>query len=327
MLVTGGAGYIGSVLVPRLLESGRNVTVLDALWFDREAPQDTDRLTFVRGDIRDAGLVERVLAEGFDAVIHLAAISNDPCSDLNEDATVAVNGHAVESLMTQAKKCGVRRFLYASSASVYGVREEPDVTEDLELDPITIYAKCKARGETVLNQLVGGEFVGCSVRAATVCGYSPRLRLDLTVNILTEHAVKNAKIRVFGGSQMRPNVHIDDLCRFYELLLGAPPATIQGQAFNVSHENATVLDIAKQVQAAANPQATIEVEPSNDPRSYHLCADRAREELGFETRLGIVDASRDVASALTDGRVPDSTELRYRNVKWMLEHKSAWEQP
>lgn len=324
VLVTGGAGYIGSVLVPRLCESGASVTVFDALWFDRESPEESRELRFVRGDIRDEEAIDRVLEERFDAVIHLAAISNDPCSDLDEAATIAVNDHAVEHLMKRAKAQGVRRFLYASSASVYGVREEPDVTEDLELRPITIYAKCKARGEQVLNGLVDENFVGCSVRAATVCGYSPRLRLDLTVNILTEHAVRKGKIRVFGGEQMRPNVHILDLCRFYEMLLSAETTKIRGKAFNVSHQNATVRDIAEKVREAANASAAIEVEPSNDPRSYHLCADRARDELGFTTQLGISEASREVADALANGRVPDPDALRYRNVRWMLENKTVW---
>ena len=329
ILVTGGAGYNGSILVPELVEDGYEVTVLDSFWFDQDPDQHpVAHVTRIREDIRNHSSVTRVLENGgFEAVIHLAAISNDPCSDLDESVTRDVNLAATAHLMTESKRSGVRRFLYASSASVYGVREEPDVTEDLELAPITVYAECKAKGEDALNALVDDTFVGVSVRAATVCGYSPRLRLDLTVNILTDHALRNGRIRVFGGDQMRPNVHIKDLTRFYRELLRAPADRVAGEAFNVCHENATVFEIANLVRDDANRDAEIVREPSNDPRSYHLCARKIERVLGFKTKCGIADAARELKDAYEEGLVPDPDSPRYRNVRWMLENRPIWSSP
>ncbi|MBW2379106.1 MAG: NAD-dependent epimerase/dehydratase family protein, partial [Deltaproteobacteria bacterium] len=198
LLVTGGAGYIGAVLVPELLEEGHHVTVFDAFLYGTDPSSDPivhPRCERIRGDIRDFASLDAVLEQGgFDAVIHLAAISNDPSSELDHEVTESVNLRAVDHLMRASKKYGVTRFLYASSASVYGIKEDDDVTEELSLDPITIYAKCKAEGEKILNSLVDDSFVGVSVRSATVCGYSPRLRLDLTINLLTDQGLTDKRI-------------------------------------------------------------------------------------------------------------------------------------
>jgi nucleoside-diphosphate-sugar epimerase len=216
ILVTGGAGYIGSVLVPQLLQQGERVTVLDVFFYGHDTLPDSPDLTRVDLDLRDHAGVDALLAgERFDAVIHLAAISNDPSSDLDPELTRQVNLDGTRALMESAQRHGVGRFLYASSASVYGIKEVPDVTEDLDLEPITIYAKYKAEGEAILNALTSPDFVGVSVRAATVCGWSPRLRLDLTINILTLSALTRGEITVFGGQQMRPNIHVQDLALFY----------------------------------------------------------------------------------------------------------------
>ena len=232
LLVTGGAGYIGAVLVPELLDEGHHVTVFDAFLYGTDPSSDPvvhERCAKIHGDIRDFAAVDAALEEGgFDSVIHLAAISNDPSSELDHRVTESVNLRAVDHLMRASKRFGVRRFLYASSASVYGIKDDENVTEELSLDPITIYAKCKAEGEKILKSLVDESFVGVSVRSATVCGYSPRLRLDLTINLLTDQALTDGRIRVFGGSQMRPNVHILDLTAFYRMLLTAPAEKITG---------------------------------------------------------------------------------------------------
>jgi nucleoside-diphosphate-sugar epimerase len=218
----------------------------------------------------------------------------------------------------------VRRFLYASSASVYGIKEVEDVTEELPLDPITIYAKCKAEGEKILNSLVDDSFVGVSVRSATVCGYSPRLRLDLTINLLTDQALTDHRIRVFGGAQMRPNVHILDLTAFYRMLLTAPADKISARAFNVSRENASVMALAEMIRDELDSSLPIDTVPSDDPRSYHLSADRARRELGFEPQHDLVTAVRELREAYRSGRVSDSRSSIYRNVAWMKARPELW---
>lgn len=328
VLVTGGAGYLGAVLVPKLLSDGHGVTVYDCFLFGDKPLASVaghERLTLIRGDIRDTSRMRKTLEPvGFDAVIHLAAISNDPSSDLDPELTRSVNRVALEEVMTAAKTFGVRRFLYASSASVYGIQDTPDVTEDLPLEPITLYARYKAEGEQVLWGLIGDDFVGVAVRAATVCGYSPRLRLDLTVNILTTHAVKNGRIRVFGGSQKRPNIHIEDLTDFYVALLDAPAEKVQGQAFNVCAENASVMSLAQRVQAIVEPRVPIEVEPTDDLRSYHLSGGKLRDVLGLVPRHGIDEAVRELAAAHRDGRIGDHERSIYRNVAFMKEHPEFW---
>ena len=328
LLVTGGAGYIGAVLVPELIDEGYDVTVLDAFLYGTDPEVDPmvhERCTKIRADIRDFDNVNAVLAaDEWDTVIHLAAISNDPSSELDPQVTESVNLDAVKHLMSSAKRHGVKRFLYASSASVYGVKGTENVTEDLPLDPITIYAKCKAEGETILNGLVDSDFVGVSVRSATVCGYSPRLRLDLTINLLTDQGLKDGRIRVFGGDQMRPNVHVRDLTAFYRTLITAPADKISGKAFNVSRENASVMALAEMIRDELDPSLPIDTVPSNDPRSYHLCADRAHQELGFEPRYALVAAVKELRDAYQTGKVPDSESEIYRNVAWMKARPEVW---
>jgi len=328
LLVTGGAGYIGSVLVPELLDDGHHVTVFDAYLYGTHPSSDPivhERCTRIHGDIRDFPAVDNTLAEGrFDGVIHLAAISNDPSSELDHGVTESVNLRAVDHLMRASKRSGVRRFLYASSASVYGIKDDENVTEELSLDPITIYAQCKAEGEKILESLVDDSFVGVSVRSATVCGYSPRLRLDLTINLLTDQALTDRRIRVFGGAQMRPNVHILDLSAFYRMLLMAPAKKITGRAFNMSRENASVMALAEMIRDELDSSLPIETVPTDDPRSYHLSADLARKELGFEPRHDLVSAVRELREAYGSGRVSDSRSDVYRNVAWMKARPELW---
>jgi nucleoside-diphosphate-sugar epimerase len=328
ILVTGGAGYIGAVLVPELIWDGYSVTVLDAFLYGTDPDTDPSvhaRCRRLRADIRDFDYVDSVLDEGrFDTIIHLAAISNDPSSALDPEVTRSVNLDAVDHLMHSAKRHGIKRFLYASSASVYGIKDTENVTEDLPLAPITIYAKCKAEGEAILNGLVDESFVGVSVRSATVCGYSPRLRLDLTINLLTDQGLTDQRIRVFGGAQMRPNVHVRDLSAFYRTLITAPGEKISGKAFNVNKENASVMALAEMIRDELDPSLPIDMVPSNDPRSYHLCADEARSLLDFEPRLDLVTAVKELKEAYRTGKVPDSQSSVYRNVAWMKEQPDVW---
>ncbi len=274
-------------------------------------------------------MVARVLRDGrFDAVIHLAAVSNDPCSFLDPILTREVNLLASADLIALAKEAGVPRFISASSASVYGIKETENVTEDLPLEPITIYAETKAATEKILRDAVDDRFCGVSVRAATVCGWAPRLRLDLTINILTYQALVKRQIRVFGGSQMRPNIHIEDLTDFYRFLLTANPSAIRGESFNVSKSNATVMDLAEMIRQEIDPATPIEIVPTEDNRSYHLSSERAKNQLGFVPMRPLSRAVADLRKAFDDGRVPDPDAPMYRNVDVMkarpdLAHWSA----
>jgi nucleoside-diphosphate-sugar epimerase len=324
ILVTGGAGYIGSVLVPKLLAEGHRVVVLDALWFgDRglQAVADSEGLEIVPGDLRDHEGVERLLRESSpEVVIHLAAVSNDPCSDIDAELTRSINLDATASLMRQAKRAGVRRFLNASSASVYGVKEELEVTEDLALEPQTLYARYKAETEAVLDDLVDESFCGFSLRSATVCGNSPRLRLDLTINILTYHAVTKGRIRVFGGAQYRPNVHIQDLTDLYARLVDTEPSLINGKALNVSTRNSSVLELAQMVRDQVSPDLPIDIVPTEDNRSYRLSTGRAERELGFAPAHELGEAVSELKRGFEDGSISAPDDYRYRNVEVMKRH-------
>ena len=216
IMITGGAGYVGARLVPKLIEDGYKVTVLDLYLYgdDVLASSRGDSLTEIKGDIRDIEAIKRSL-EGADAVIHLACISNDPSFELNPDLGKSINLDALEPMVAASKEAGVKRFVYASSSSVYGVKEEERVTEDLSLEPMTDYSKFKMMGETISLAAASDDFVVTCIRPATVCGYSPRQRLDVIVNLLSGHAHYNNSVKVFGGTQYRPNVHIDDMVDAY----------------------------------------------------------------------------------------------------------------
>ncbi len=246
LLVTGGAGYVGHVLTPRLLDSGYKVTVYDTLYFGCRLPNHPN-LRVLKGDIRDTARVSEAL-QGQDAVLHLACISNDASFELDENLSKTINYDCFEPLVIAAKEAGIRRFVYCSSSSVYGVSGSLQVTEEHPLVPLTLYNKFKGMCEPLLWKHMSDEFTAVTIRPATVCGYSPRTRLDLSVNILTNHAVNKGKITVFGGAQMRPNLHIEDMVDSYELILKAPPEKIQGQVFNIGFENHSIAAIAKMVQ-------------------------------------------------------------------------------
>ncbi len=329
VLVTGGAGYIGSILVPELLAEGHRVTVLDLLLFGT-APlasvANEPGLTIVKGDLRDPDVRARALSLRPDVVIHLAAISNDPSAELDPDVTKSVNGDATEAIMREAKLHGVGRFLYASSASIYGIKDTAEVTEDLPPDPLTLYARYKLQGEEKLTDLVADDFVGVSVRSATVCGDSPRLRLDLTINLLSDHALRLGRIRVFGGSQMRPNVHVRDLTAFYRLLLHADSESVNGQAFNVSLRNATVMDLAEMVADQLGGGIPVDVEPTDDVRSYHLSGRRAKDTLGYAPTFGLERAVVELADRYSGTMRPGAGDDWYRNVRWMNRHPELWRQ-
>jgi nucleoside-diphosphate-sugar epimerase len=324
VLVTGGAGYCGSRLVPQLLGRGYRVTVYDILYFgDRVLPTDHPDLTVVRGDIRDTAAFADAVA-GHDAVVSLACISNDASFELDERLSTSINLDAFEPMVKAAKAAGVQRFIYASSSSVYGVSDAPDVTEDHPLLPLTLYNKYKGMCEPVLNALGDDSFTVVTFRPATVCGYAPRLRLDLSVNILTNHAVTNNRITVFGGAQLRPNLHIQDYCDAVELLLTAPHDRVHRDVFNIGFQNMSIMDIATLVKGVVETEfpdkAPIDIvtTPSDDIRSYHINSDKVRRVLGFSPRFTIEDAVRELCQAFRDGKIPDSmADDWYYNIRTM----------
>jgi len=322
VLITGGAGYVGSSLVPRLLTAGHRVTVYDIMYFGSDhLPTDDPRLRVLEADIRDTATFRKA-CDGVDAVIHLACISNDPSFELDEGLSTSINYDCFEPMVVAAKEAGVRRFIYASTSSVYGVSDAPDVTEDHPLVPLTLYNKFKGLCEPLLFKHQSDDFTCVTIRPSTVCGYAPRLRLDLSVNILTNHAVNNRKITVFGGDQMRPNIHIEDMVDLYVLLLGLPKEAIAGETFNAGYRNMTIAEIAdvvrRVVMEAFPERGEIEIvrTPSDDKRSYHVNSDKIRRALGFEPRRSVEDAVRDLCAAFKAGRIPNSmTDDRYVNVR------------
>src|SRR3954452_3789335 len=280
VLVTGGTGYVGHVLVPRLLNEGYNVNSYDTMYFGCRLPNDT-RLRVINGDVRDTEKLRGAM-QGQDAVLHLACISNDASFELDENLSKTINYDCFEPLVLAAKDAKVRRFVYCSSSSVYGVSDSPDVTEDHPLVPLTLYNKFKGMCEPVLFKHQAPDFTCVTIRPATVCGYSPRMRLDLSVNILTNLAVNQGKITVFGGDQLRPNLHIKDMADAYVQMIEAPADKIAGETFNIGYQNLSIARIAEIVRDVVQQefpdrkQITIETTPSNDPRSYHINSEKIR---------------------------------------------------
>lgn len=328
VMVTGGAGYVGSSLIPKLLKNGYKVTVLDWYLYGENLfaeLKSNPNLTEIKGDIRNPADVKKAL-EGCDAVIHLACISNDPSFDLDPELGKTVNYDCFRPLMQAAYDAGVKRFIYASSSSVYGVKEELEVTEELSREPLTDYSKYKAMCEDVLEELRPAmpNMTCVTVRPATVCGYAPRLRLDLSVNILTNFAINKGYITVFGGNQQRPNIHVEDMTDAYLLMLATDAEKIDGKIFNIGFENHSIMDIAKMVRDVVGNNVEIRVEDTNDNRSYRVSSAKIQRELGFTPKRTIADAVRDLKAAFDAGKVPNSFEDdNYFNTKRMKTKKVA----
>jgi nucleoside-diphosphate-sugar epimerase len=320
VLVTGGAGYVGAVLVPKLLEKGYRVKVIDLYLFGEDVLNGVKghpRLQEVKGDIRDRALLERELP-GTEVIIHLACISNDPSYELDPQLAKSINYDAFLQLIEIAKHAAVRGLIYASSSSVYGIKAEPQVTEDLRLEPLTDYSKYKALGEEALLAAAADDFMVTIVRPSTVCGYSPRQRFDLTVNILTNHALNKGKITVFGGEQQRPNLHIQDMVDLYLFLLELPPEKIHRKIYNVGYQNYTVRQIAEMVRDTLGGEIPIETTPSDDIRSYHVSSRKIKEELGFEAKHTVPEAILDLQQAFRAGLLPHPLDdIRYYNIRTM----------
>lgn len=330
VLVTGGAGYVGSLLVPQLLAAGYLVTVYDIMYFgDHFLPKDHPGLKAVKGDIRDTAKLAGAL-RNCDAVISLACISNDASFELDEALSTSINLDAFEPMVIAAKKAGVKRFIYASSSSVYGVSDAPQVTEEHPLVPLTLYNKYKGMCEPLLFRHQSPDFLCVTIRPATLCGYAPRQRLDLSVNILTNHAVNNGRITVFGGAQKRPNLHIRDMTDLYELLLTAPAEKIAGQTFNAGFQNMSIMEIARTAKGVTEEvfpekgDIPIVTTPTDDIRSYHVNSDKIQRVLGFKPKHTIEDAIRDLCEAFRSGKLPGSLDdTFYFNVRRLKELKAA----
>ena len=321
VLVTGGAGYVGSVLVPKLLQANYGVRVLDLYIYGEhvlDSVKNHPNLEEIKGDIRDIKLLEEIMP-GCDSVLHLACISNDPSFELDPDLGKSINYDAFRPLVKISKDNGINRFIYASSSSVYGVKKEENVTEELSLEPLTDYSKYKALCEEILNQYQTPEFTTVIVRPATVCGYSPRLRLDLTVNILTNHAVNFGKITVFGGGQKRPNIHIEDITDLYIDLLSRSKDLVAAKVWNAGYENHRVREIAEIIRQVVDKEGVeITTTPTDDHRSYHISSDKIKRDLGFVPKHTIEDAVRDLVNAFHQGIIHNSMENSdYYNVKKM----------
>ena len=319
--VVGGAGYKGCVLVPKLLSEGYEVCVFDAMLYGADGLPEHPRLEVVAGDIRDIDSYAAAVA-GCDAVVNLACISNDPSFELDPALSREINYECFEPMVRATVEAGVSRYVYASTSSVYGVSDAPEVTEEHPLVPVSDYNRYKGMSEPHLLAHQSPTFTTVIVRPATVCGYSPRMRLDLTVNILTNHAVNKGAIMVFGGDQRRPNIHIEDVTDLYADLLTRPTGQIAGQTFNAGYENFTVRELAEQVKRVVEQEfperspISIETVPSDDPRSYHVSSRKIAEALGWRPRRTIEDAVRDICRAFSDGLLPDSlTDDRYINVR------------
>jgi nucleoside-diphosphate-sugar epimerase len=317
ILITGAAGYVGAVLVPKLLEDGYSVSALDLMIYGEDVLKEHKNLKKITGDIRDKELLQKEMI-GVDYVIHLACISNDPSFELNPDLGRSINLDAFRPLVEISKDCGVKRFIYASSSSVYGVKSESNVHEEMSLEPLTDYSMFKADCEKILNEYQSPEFTTITIRPATVCGYSPRQRLDVVVNILSNLAFHKREITVFGGDQLRPNIHINDMVDAYLLLLKAPVEKIAGEIFNAGYDNYTVLEIANAVKEVMGEDIRLVTSPTNDNRSYHVSSEKIEKILGFKAKHTIHDAVRDMKAAFEAGLLPNSLDdEKYFNIKRM----------
>ena len=317
ILITGGAGYVGAVLTPYLLNKGHKVTVIDLMIYGEEVLTKNPNLRVIKGDIRDKNLLEKELPN-HEIVIHLACISNDPSFELNPKLGRSINLDAFTPLVEIAKKKSVKRFIYASTSSVYGIKKEKDVDETMSLEPLTDYSKYKVDCEVILKKYKSENFTPIVIRPATVCGYSPRQRLDVVVNILTNLAYHKRSVSVFGGNQLRPNIHINDMAKAYDILINAPKSKVSGEIFNAGYENRSVLDLANTVKKVIGKDVTLELSSTNDNRSYHISSKKIKKILNFEPVNTISDAVNDLKQAFKKGLLPNSlTDEKYFNIKMM----------
>ena len=317
ILITGGAGYVGVPLVEHLIKKGHKVTVLDLFLYGEELLESSENLIKIKGDIRDQKLLKKTFLDQ-EIIIHLACISNDPSFELNPVLGKSINLDAFEPMVKIAKECGVKRFIYASSSSVYGIKDEKNVVEDMSLDPLTDYSKFKADCEKILIKYKSNDFITTIVRPATVCGYSKRQRLDLVVNILSNLAYHKREITVFGGKQLRPNIHISDMINFYDLLINIEASKINGEIFNAGFQNYSVNDLAETVKKIIGNDVKIISKKSDDNRSYHISSAKIFTHLNFKPNFKIENAVSDLLNAFEKKLLLDPlNNIKYYNIKLM----------
>ena len=321
VVVFGGGGYVGAVLTPALLAEGYIVRVFDTFWYGKNVFKEVltnPNLRLIQGDIRNIEEVRGVL-KGATDVIHLACISNDPSFDLDPGLGKSINLDSFAPLVKAAKLSGIHRFIYASSSSVYGVKVEEKVTEELSLEPLTDYSKFKATCEEIILDAHTSDFKCTVLRPATICGVSLRQRFDLSVNILTNHAISLGKITVFGGSQFRPNLHIQDMARAYLHIL-QQDKNIDREIFNVGGENLSLDEIALKVQKQVGKRLEIHHSHSDDLRSYRVDSSKILTKLGFKPIYSVEQAIIDLQSEFENKKFQDSLEnSMYFNIKRMKE--------
>jgi len=305
ILITGACGYVGTMLTNQLVSDGHSVIALDTQWFGN-ALVEKDNLQIIKQDIRD---IDQVPLDNIGVVIHLANIANDPSVELNPTLSWEVNVLASQQLADRCISAGVKHLIYASSGSVYGLKEEEKVTEDLSLVPISVYNKTKMVSERIFLSYKDNISIHC-IRPATVCGFSERMRLDLSVNMLTAQAIKNKRITVFGGTQVRPNIHIRDMVRVYQHFIAN--RDIPSGCYNAGFENISILDIAQLVKEKIPSE--IIITESNDPRSYRLCSEKL-EQTGFERSHSVEDAINDMTEKFESGEILDTPQCY--TVEWM----------
>ena len=317
IFITGGGGYVGASLSDYLAKKDYQVTAYDLFLYGKDVFSENEKIKLIEGDIRNIELFRRSI-KNHDVVIHLACISNDPSFELNPDLGKSINYDAFEPLVKASLENGVKRFIYASSSSVYGIKSEPNVNEDMTLEPLTDYSKFKADCEKILFNYKSKNFETVVIRPATVCGYSRRQRLDVIVNILSNLAFHKREISVFGGSQLRPNIHIKDMIRAYELLINSKTDLINGQIFNAGWENKSVDEIALTVKQNIGDDVKITKSHSDDNRSYHISSQKIKDVLNFETKFTITDAVNDLKFAFENKLLKNTLENElFFNIKRM----------
>lgn len=330
LLITGGSGYVGTRLIYRLLSKNINIHNYDISLFGDDHLPKNKNFYYHKKDLRDIkSFIEVIKKNKIDVVLHLACISNDPTFELNSKISKEINFTAFEPLVKSSKSCGVKKFIYASTCSVYGVSDQLEVKEDHPLLPITDYNKFKALCEPVLSKYIDDDFHGIIIRPATVCGYSEKMRFDLTVNILTNFAFNKGFIKVFGGQQTRPNCHIEDICNLYEKLIFENISEFNGEIFNFGTENLKIIEIAEMIKALMklryNRNIVIKIEESSDIRSYNINSDKIKKLLNFEFKYKIIDAISDLLNEFDKGNLKDSFEEKWSNISCLKKNKNFLE--
>ena len=322
IFITGGAGYVGTPLVEELLNQNYIVTVYDLFMYGNFFEKHKN-LKLIKGDIRDQNLLSKSIA-GNEIVIHLACISNDPSFELNPTLGKSINYDSFDPLVSISKKNGIKRFINASSSSVYGIKSEKNVTEDMSLEPLTDYSKYKALCEENLKKFSSNDFTTVSIRPATVCGYSKRQRLDVVVNILSNHAYFKRKMLIYGGDQLRPNINIRDMVRAYLCLINAPSNLVNNQVFNAGYENNSVSELGLIIKNIIGNDVSLNVEKTDDNRSYHINSNKIYDVLNFKPQFTIENAVETLVDAFNKKLLINTfNESKYYNIKLMKENNLA----